>query len=400
MKTKLQALLTLLTLAAGACKTAEPHRGPATFDDDVAELGRRAETIVLTDAKGTGQVAVVPSLQGRVVTSTLSGGGGLSLGGVRRGEAPPGEDRFWIGPEGGQFGLFFAPGAKFDRANWRAPAALDAEPFELVEKTTDRATFRKRLQLTNYAGTNFEIEVTREVRMRDAAQVLAAMRFELPDGVRAVAFESVNTIANTGRQAWKKEQGLVSIWIQGTFPAPPGTVVAIPFQTGTESIRGPIVDVPDPDAAPGERMTIRDEAGVLLFQAGGDAPSKFGLGPKRVHDLFGSYDPERRVLTIVQYALPRNPAEYVSSAWKRQDDPYAGDVLGCASSGSGASGSRASGATYALGTSSPALALKPGARATHVHRTLHLQGDERLLDGLAKQVLGVGIGEMALFARR
>jgi hypothetical protein len=32
-----------------------------------------------------------------------------------------GEERFWLGPEGGQFGIFFAPGAKFDFADWKTP---------------------------------------------------------------------------------------------------------------------------------------------------------------------------------------------------------------------------------------------------------------------------------------
>lgn len=35
-----------------------------------------------------------------------------------------GEDRFWLGPEGGQFGLYFPPGKAFEFGNWQTPHAL------------------------------------------------------------------------------------------------------------------------------------------------------------------------------------------------------------------------------------------------------------------------------------
>ena len=35
-----------------------------------------------------------------------------------------GEERFWLGPEGGQFSLWFAPGAKQDLDHWLTPPAL------------------------------------------------------------------------------------------------------------------------------------------------------------------------------------------------------------------------------------------------------------------------------------
>ena len=46
---------------------------------------------------------------------------------------------------------------------------------------------------------------------------------------------------------------------------------------------------------------------------------------------------------------------------------------------------------YELETSSPALALYPNESYTHVHRTIHLQGTEADLDGIAKKVFGVGL---------
>jgi hypothetical protein len=89
--------------------------------------------VVLADAKTGARVAVCPDLQGRVMTSAASGDPGSSFGWINHdllasGKKDPhfnaygGEDRFWLGPEGGQFALFFAKGATFDLAHWFAAA--------------------------------------------------------------------------------------------------------------------------------------------------------------------------------------------------------------------------------------------------------------------------------------
>jgi hypothetical protein len=50
---------------------------------------------------------------------------------------------------------------------------------------------------------------------------------------------------------------------------------------------------------------------------------------------------------------------------------------------------------YELETSSPALALAPGERYTHVHRTIHLNGPEADLDRIARATLKVGLADIA-----
>ena len=99
-----------------------------TIDDDIALLASRGEATVL-EAPGGGRVVVSALLQGRVMTSAVEPHG-RSLGFVHRaflekGEKGTafdnygGEDRFWLGPEGGQFGLYFPPGAPFAIGSWR-----------------------------------------------------------------------------------------------------------------------------------------------------------------------------------------------------------------------------------------------------------------------------------------
>ena len=86
-----------------------------TFGDALAFLREHTDVILL--AAGDAQVAVVAEYQGRVMTSTSGGADGPSYGWINReaiasGERQPhinvfgGEDRFWLGPEGGQFSIF------------------------------------------------------------------------------------------------------------------------------------------------------------------------------------------------------------------------------------------------------------------------------------------------------
>ena len=68
-----------------------------------------------------------------------------------------GQERFRLGPEGGQFALFFKPGTKFEFSDWATPAPIDTEPFELVEQTQSEAEFSRDCELTNYSGTKFKM---------------------------------------------------------------------------------------------------------------------------------------------------------------------------------------------------------------------------------------------------
>src|SRR5687768_8982453 len=116
------------------------------FAADVAFLKSHGSVIVLSDQFGKSKIAISPALQGRVMTSTADGDEGTSFGWINRqyfadaaaGKTNPhispygGEDRIWIGPEGGQFGIFFAKGTAFDLEHWFTPRWIDVEPFETV----------------------------------------------------------------------------------------------------------------------------------------------------------------------------------------------------------------------------------------------------------------------------
>ena len=165
MKCELPSLLWIVAClgpclaAAAACGPAAAAGPPArSFADDVAFLGLHTKILVLADERNQAQVAVAPAWQGRVMTSTAAGDAGSSYGWINRefiavGEVDPhinvfgGEDRFWLGPEGGQFSIFFAKGAPFDLDHWFTPGPIDTEPFEVVRSTRDTAQFRHAFAL-------------------------------------------------------------------------------------------------------------------------------------------------------------------------------------------------------------------------------------------------------------
>jgi len=129
-----------------------------------------------------------------VMTSSAAGEKGASFGWINRDLISTdkfvqhfnpfgGEDRFWLGPEGGQFSIFFSKGAAFDLDHWFTPAAFDTEPFTVVSKTADSIVCHRDIQLTNYSGTKFSLDVNRTVRLVSSEAALAKLNLKVPAGV-------------------------------------------------------------------------------------------------------------------------------------------------------------------------------------------------------------------------
>lgn len=394
------------TLAAGASQIQSPA---ATFGDDAAFLQKHTLIIVLSDRSGKAKVAVSPAWQGRVMTSSADGDGGLSFGWINRelissGKIQPhinvfgGEDRFWLGPEGGQYSIFFAKGAKFELSDWFTPAAIDTLPYEVARQNKSSATFRAQFALTNYSGTRFEVKVNREVKL--LTQKATAEKLGLKPGkdVKVVAYETVNKITNAGKQPWVKESGLLSVWILGMFNPSPTTTIVVPINPGPESELGVKVTSDYFGSVPPERLVVKDN--VVFFSGDGNYRSKIGINPQRSKAVLGSYDAANQVLTLVQFTQPEGVTDYVNSLWKIQDNPYGGDAANSYNDGPPSPGAKPLGPFYELESSSPAAALAPRQSLTHVHRTIHLSGPEKSLDAVAQAKLGVSLAEIQTAFRK
>lgn len=390
-------------------KPADAKPAPGTFASDVAWIEAHTRVVVLgegTDAR----VAVAPGYQGRVMTSTARGDAGSSFGWINReaiasGERKPhmnvlgGEDRFWFGPEGGQYGLYFAPGVPYDLDHWQVPEAIDWGAWAVSERTPTTVSFRKEVHLQNHSGTEFDVRVGRKIVLLDGSVVAERIGMSrggvgagLPGGVTAVAYESQNTITNVGKKAWSKNKGLLSVWILGMYRPSPTTTVVLPFQPGSEAKLGPVVNDAYFGKIPPSRLKVED--GLLFFRGDGKERGKIGVPRKRARPLAASYDAEHGVLTLVEYTLPEGSKDYVNSMWEEQKDPYGGDVVNSYNDGPLAPGKPPLGPFYEIETSSPAAALAPGASITHVHRTIHIEGRREALDPIAKKILGVGVSEI------
>ncbi|MFH1999654.1 MAG: DUF6786 family protein [Planctomycetota bacterium] len=386
----------LICLGFSGCMTANRN-----FGSDLAFLKTHTDALLLEE--GDAKVIVVPAYQGRVMTSTLGGLEGESLGWVNydliaSGEIKPhinvfgGEDRLWLGPEGGQFAIFFDQGDAFNLDDWQTPQLIDTAPFPAISADSTSATFSKEATLQNYSGTRFDLRLDRTVRLLNKGEVEKKLGQALAPGLKMVAYESENKLTNTGKAAWVPETGLLSIWILGMYKHSKDMVVVVPYIPGSEEKLGAIVNDAYFGKVPSDRLVIGEKA--LFFKGDGQYRSKIGVGPKRATPLVASYDPVQNVLTLVQYSKPDGKTDYVNSMWELQDKPYAGDVVNSYNDGPPEPGAKPLGPFYELETSSPAADLAPGASMIHVHRTIHLKGPKRDLNRIATAVLGVSLEEM------
>jgi hypothetical protein len=245
------------------------------------------------------------------------------------------------------------------------------------------------MSLTNYSGAFFDVDLRRVVRLLPEADAWARVGQKPAAGVRVVAFESDNRITNAGANPWRKETGLVSVWILGMFQPSPTTTVVVPFKPGTEATLGPKVNDTYFGKVPGDRLLVRDE--VLFFRGDGLYRSKIGIPPARAKSVLGSYDAKGSVLTIVEFNRPEGATDYVNSMWQIQDKPFGGDAVNSYNDGPPEPGQKPLGPFYELETSSPAAALKPGEALVHTHRTMHFVGNAVALDKIARKTLGVSL---------
>lgn len=363
-----------------------------TFGYDLDFLKKyHKDLVVLSDDSSKAQVILLPAYQGRVMTSSAKGSSGTSFGWLNRdliasGKYSPhimaygGEERFWIGPEGGQFSVFFKKGSKFDLASWQTPAVIDTVAYNLVEKQAHKAVFSKDFEVENYSGIKFNVSLKREISLLNQAQAEAQLNVSLKD-MQWVGYQTVNDLKNIGATDWDKSKGVLSIWLLGMMNASPANTVIIPFKKGqsdkiNDDYFGKIA---------GDRLVKKDS--VLFFKADANSRGKIGIPPQALKPIAGSYDAQNKVLTILQFDY-QGATEYVNSMWEIQKFPYKGDVLNAYNDGKNDTGTQL-GQFYELESSSPAVALKRNETLRHTQRTYHFEGSESQLDLLCKQLLGV-----------
>ena len=395
------ALISLFACSTSSSKKNDEKMTKSSYEEgtygfDLAFLkAHNLNCLELSDDAGAG-VIVSPELQGRVMTSTVNGPSGDSFGWInydlfKSGKLSKqfnpfgGEERFWLGPEGGPFSIYFEEGAEQIFENWKVPAVIDTEPFDVKKQTKESVTFEKNIQVVNASGFEFEIGIERTISLMSVDLLESEFKMEIPaESLNVVAYQSENKITNVGNQTWTKENGLLSIWLLCMFNPSPTTTVFIPFK---EEGGGVVVNDEYFGKVPANRLIV--EEGMVYFKIDGEYRSKIGIPSFRAKEICGSYDSEKKVLTLLWCSLPDEPKEYVNSNWGDQEDPYDGDAVN--SYNDGPVDGKIMGPFYEIETSSPAADLQPGQSLVHKQRVIHIEGEESELTKILQQVFNMDI---------
>ena len=371
-----------------------------SFGYDLQFLKSKDSVIVLKN--GDAQVIVSPKYQGKVFTSTANGLNGSSAGWINyqaliSGSVAPhinaygGEDRMWLGPEGGQFSIFFKPGDKMVFDNWQTPAGLDSEPWSLISREEVSVSMRKDLTLQNFSGTSFKAALSRQVKLMQPSDLSQNLGISADSSVKWVGFETRNTLTNSGAETWSRDKGTINIWMLAMLTPSENGVVAIPYLQGDDKKLGKVATTNYFGEIPADRIKIDD--GILYFKVDGKHRSKLGLSDKRATSIVGSYDGSRRMLTILQFNKPAASSGYINQLWEIQKEPFKGDVINSYNDGPLANGTQM-GPFYEIESSSPAAFLAPGESLTHTQRIFHFVGDESKLSLISAKILGVSIDQI------
>ncbi|HEX7494851.1 MAG TPA: DUF6786 family protein [Bacteroidales bacterium] len=362
----------------------------------------KKHTTVIELKNSRSAISIVPAWQARVMTSTAAGDSGYSFGWINRdhivsGKLLPhinafgGEERIWLGPEGGQFSIFFSKGKPFTYENWQTPAFLDTTPFQQIASSDSSALFANDISTQNYSGTSFSLRIEREITLLTGIEISGLISADVKT-LKYVAYRSVNKIINKGENKWEKETGLLSIWMLGMFNPSPAIIIVIPVKPGEEKLIGPMVNDTYFGKIASDRLKV--SGNHIFFKADGISRGKIGIPPLRANGIMGSYDSENKILTLLICRLAEGKKDYVNSAWQIQENPFSGDALNSYNDGPLADGSQM-GPFYELETSSAAADLKPGESLSHVQFTIHLTGDLQELDKVSRKVLGVSLEEIS-----
>jgi len=399
---KLLALLAAVFL--GSCGD-RSHKGvfesqyaKGSFGYDLDFLKQKDTVIVLHNNDGTGQVVVSPKYQGKVFTSTANGPDGKSFGWINYklfaqtsldAHMNPygGEDRLWLGPEGGKFALFFKPGTKMVFDYWHTPAAFDFESWKATFVTDKTVSLTKSTRVMNYLGVIFPLTVVRDIEILEPAEIKKMLGITFDEKVKTVAFNTKNTIINTGYRAWDRHTGAPCLWNLDMFTPSAKTVIVVPYNNNDT---GKVATTDYFGQIPPDRVKYAN--GILLFKADGKSRGKLGVPPNRAKTMAGSFDSQNNVLTIAVFDLDAK-ATYLNQEWRTDRNPFAGDAVNAYNDGPLANGTQM-GPFYEIESVSPAAFLKPQEGMSHRHSVFHFTGDKGELNQIALKTLGISLQDI------
>jgi hypothetical protein len=369
---------------------------PSSYADDRDFLKKYVSVIELQN--GPSRMLLVPQYEARVMTSTCSGDSGYSFGWINydlikskklKDHINPfgGEERLWLAPEGGQFSFFFKKDVPYDFDHWFTPREFDTDSFDIISQSDTSVLFKKDIVINNRSGHTFAIHIDRKISLLDREKIEENLEIKMGGDVQAIAYESANTLVNSGKSPWTKQTGAPAVWLLGMLKPSPNTTIVLPIRKSL-SDTSKLVHDKYFGSIPSDRWKVEGDHAYL--KADGKFRGKVGIPPLHTTNFIGSYDAGSRVLTLLECTWSQDLKEFVNSAWEEQKDPFSGDAFNAYNDGPLKDGSQL-GPFYEVESLSPAAFLYPGKSLTHTQITYHLQGDENMLNTIAQKVLGVGL---------
>lgn len=364
------------------------------------------------------RVAVCPEWNGRVMTSTCDGIDGESFGLIRVNEiettnfrseflAFGGEEQFSLSPASGRFAFMYSdeewakalplfPPSEEETSmlpqGYREAAfEVDTAPFEPLLR------MRRSLKMRNLAGTRFDLDLVRTVRLLAMDEIQNAfggvVSVALDQGdVSFVAYETSSTAINRGSPLSRKN-GLFSIRTRAMFNAGPHVVAFVPFRSDDASLGG---ELEFDYFGTSPHGVFRRLGSNVLLRADGRHRSAVSVPAIKAQPFFGAIDYRAGLLTIIRYNLPERPEtyEYMSdfNLAKKSDPParpYEGGILHAYNSGPDAALAREdsfSDPYFSFDVFTPVSELQKSESTSHRRVTLHVSADRTTLEFLVKTV--------------
>lgn len=343
------------------------------------------DVIELTSNKGQSRLIISPYHQGKVIASThqgLNGGynGWINISKLEENTGIGGEERLWLGPLGGQFSFYYQQIEPISDDNWEVPEPIDTESYQILETGEDFVRMHKTMQLTNFVGTSFNLEIDRTIKLLNKKNIQEHLNILIDDNANFVAFQTENSLTNKDTIAWKKETGLVGLWSAGMYQGTDDTVVIIPLKSEAK-----LKDIYQyMGTLDSTKLQLKNN--ILLYKGDGKYRSKIGVPPQLAPDIYGCYSKSKNRLTIVQYKKEKDSL-YSNSFVSVQDEPYKGEAIPIYNN---------SADFFELESNAPLKVLQPNETTSHWHRVYHFSHDNVALNKISLKLLGVELKDCSL----
>ncbi|TXG34748.1 DUF6786 family protein [Seonamhaeicola maritimus] len=345
------------------------------------------EIVELVSNGGNSRILISPFHQGRILTSTYNNVEGISNGWINEegltdlNKSIGGEERLWIGPLGSQFSFYFQQIEPIHDDNWKVPSTMESEPYTLIYKDENHVELSKSMNLTNFVGTEFNLEVHRKISILRQEIIQKNLNIKLKNSTKHVAFETNHKLTNLDTTAWVKEKGLLGLWSAGMYPGD-DSVVIIPLKN----------DGKKPDiltylaTIDSTRFIVKKN--TVLFKVDGKYRSKIGIPPEFAPNIYGCYSKSKNKLTIVEYKK-ENDLWYSNSFVSIQEEPFQGEAIPIYNNSEN---------FYELESNAPLKILSHGETTSHWHRVYHFSDSSEKLNKISQSLLHIDLNDIKLNA--